>query len=316
MLICRFGTGSTPGSVRITRAKFVFLCTVGLATLAHAGLTPCAGTYNLGAGANGLVGGAASAGCEQVDKEFNAFNYIPDVSNPVLGGAVPVTFSGVTPTGAISVQFGDSNPTWDAAVSGTSTSASIFYNITVDPSAPSAPPPGLNYAIVALALSQNVSLTTGFPPGTADSIVLYEYFCAGGAAACAGGSSATGNINMTAPTAGFLVYKLNGNGNGYTAGTSSCFNNGNTNAATDCATLANAAPSSSLINFGTSNYSGGFQSIYTFSTLSVNSGGDDTALNFFKETYFQELDTPEPATFGVMGIALAGLGILSFRKKR
>ncbi len=305
--------------IAIAPATFIIFVVSVFASSAYAGLATCnpppSPNYNLGSGSSGLVSpGGSSVGCEQVDKEFTAFNYAPGASNPVDGTNVPVTFSGTNPTGPVSVQFG-SNATWEVSTNGTSTSASVSYGVAVDPSPPPAfaPPPGENYAVIALALGQQATITSGFPAATAnDTITLFEYFCGGGASSCMGGGASTGFINMTAATAGFFEYTLTQT----PAGTSSsavisCFNN---NGTTDCSNPANAT-GGSLISFASSNYSQGFQNISTFSTLSVTSGGDDTSLNFFKETYFEDLDTPEPATFGLMGVALAGLGFLHLRKR-
>jgi hypothetical protein len=306
--------------MRTPRAILFALITLGFSGSAYAGLASCSGTYNLGTSTSGLLpGGSSSAGCEQTDKEFNAFNYTPG-TNPVVGSSVNVNFLGSVDTGPIGVQFGPTG--WAADCSApctTTTTASTSYNVAVDPAppAPYAPPAGDKYAIDAMALGENVSLTTGFPQGSNDSIVLYEYFCAGGAALCSGGSAATGGINLSAATAGFLVYNLTGNGSGYTGITSVCFNNGNTTG-TDCAALSSSADyitNTSLVNFLASSYSQGFQNVSTYTSLNVTSGGDPTLLNYFVEDYFQELETPEPATFGLMGAALAGLGLLNLRKR-
>jgi hypothetical protein len=304
---------------------FFVLIGLALSSSAYAGLAACnpggvVTTYNLGtSGADSLgPGGTNSAGCEQVDKNFTAFNYAAG-SLPVPGSTVPVTFSGTTDAGPISVEFGSSSgATWEVLTNGSTTTASVSYNIGVDPTPPppNAPPAGETYAIVALALGQQATITSGFPPAVAsDVITLFEYFCAGGASACTGGNASTGFISMTAQTAGFFEYTLTET----TAGASSssvvsCFNNGNTNSASDCATPSNAI-GGSLVNFATSNYNLGFQNVFTFSTLSVASGGDDTALDFFKETYFEQLDAPEPATWGLVGAALLGLFALRARKQ-
>jgi hypothetical protein len=311
-----------------TTGIFLVIVLLGFSGSAFAGLAACNGaTYNLGTGANGLLpGGDTSAGCEQIDKQFSGFNYTPG-SNPVAGSAVPTVFQGSADAGPIGVQFGaivNNVGTWEANGTTTvaqTTSASVSYTITVDPTPPPAfaPPPGQQYAIDAMTLSENASLNSGFPVGVSDSITLFEYFCAGPAGSCAGGGSGTGGINLSSATAGFLVYFLSGNGNGYTANTSTCFNNGNTNSSTDCqmgAASVNYVPNSSLVNFLASSYSLGFNSVSTFSTLVVTSQGDKTDLNFFTENYFQELNVPEPGTFGLIGAALAGLGFVGLRRRK
>jgi hypothetical protein len=170
-----------------------------------------------------------------------------------------------------------------------------------------------------MTISQNVTEQSGFPSSGSDNITLYEYFCAGGASACSGGGASTGGINLSAATAGFMVYTLNGNGASSTATTSSCFNNGSTNSSTDCAQLSSSSllvANSSLINFLASNYALGFSQIYTYSTLSVVTGTNTTtALNFFTEGYYQELNLPEPGTFSTLGAALAALCALALRKR-
>lgn len=296
------------------------LIMLGFSGSAQAGLVACTGTYNLGASTLGLLpGGTSSGGCEQIDKQFTAFNYTPG-ANPLPGSSVNVGFTGSSDAGPIGVQFGPTGWAADcAAPCSTSTSASASYNVAVDPAppAPYTPPAGEFYTIDALALGENASLTTGIPTGSSDSITLYEYFCGGAPGACAGGTSATGGISLSAATAGFLVYSLNGNANAYSATTSVCFNNGNITA-NDCAALTSSvdySPATSFVSFLATNYSSGFQNLSTFSTLTVTSGGDTTSLNYFIQDFYQELETPEPTSFGLMGAALAGLGLAGLRKR-
>jgi len=59
----------------LTPATFIVLTALIFSSSLQAGLTPCAGTYNLGnSGASALASpGGSAAGCEQVDKEFANF---------------------------------------------------------------------------------------------------------------------------------------------------------------------------------------------------------------------------------------------------
>jgi len=235
----------------------------------------------------------------------------------VAGANVPVTFSGTTYLGPISMQYGTGqSPTWDANTatnpSNPTTTATASYIIQVDNAQA---PPQESYAIIKMSFNEQYTLTAGNTVTGNDGLTLFEYFCAGGASACSGGSAATGGINMAAKTAGFIEFVLSGNSNGSSTSNFACFNNGNTNSLTDCATQSNAI-AGSTVNFANTNYLQGFQAVAVYSTLSVTSAGDDISLNYFKDNYYQILDTPEPATFGLLGMALAALGLLKSRKRR
>jgi hypothetical protein len=296
----------------ITSTMFLGLLALGLAGSANASLTPCGSggvTYNLGTSTTPNSGalvapGANSAGCEQVDKEFSGFNYTNGgtLVDQVAGSAVPVLFVGSSPTTGISAVFGNTGfgaaPTWSVSTNGTTTSAIIPYDVTVDPA--SSLPDGQFFSITSMALNSNVQLTS--PAGASDSITIIEYFCGGGAAACVGGGTSTGGILMTAPTAGFLEFNEVGNGGGATIADSSCFNNGGSSCTVN---------GSNVVNFGTFN----FTDVYVTSNVALSSGGAQVAVNWFQEEFFQDLEAPEPATFGLMGVALAGLGFLRLRKR-
>lgn len=256
-------------------------------------------SWNLGTTApDGLVG---SSGCEQVDKIFSNFSYTNGGTAPVLGSSVPVSFAGSTPLSPIDVEFG-SNQTWDVNGAGVTTSAVASYTLATDPSFDTAG--GSFYSITSLELQANVTLQEPAAPG--DSATTFEYFCAGGASACSGGSPTTGGINLNAPTAGVIEITVTAAG-GFTFG--GCFNNG-------AATACTLTPSINVLNLNTSNYIQGFTSVYIATNLDVASGGDQVSLNDFAETFNENLETPEPATFGLMGAALAGLGFLGLRRRK
>jgi hypothetical protein len=295
----------------LSSAVPIVLITLALTSPLHAGLTPCGGTYTLGsANSNDLLpGGGSSAGCEQVDKQFSNFGYTPGGTTPVTGSNVDVTFIGSNPTSGLGALFGNPfavNPTWNLTSTGTSTSAVAPYNVAVDPAA-TTPPQGEFYAITAMNLSVNYTLTLPANPG--DTITVFEYFCGGGASFCTGGGAATGGINLASATAGYIVFTVAGNGSGGdNASESICFNNGGST----CTAVVGSS-----INFATTNYFNGFQDVYTASNLALTSGGaSQVGLNYFTENYFENLETPEPATFSLMGTALAGLGLLGFRKRK
>ena len=250
-----------------------------------------------------LSGGGAALGCEQVDKEFNNFNYSTGGSNPEAGGSVGTTFAGSNPTGAIGVTFGSVNPTWAVSSAGDTSTGVVTYTNTVDPAY--GPGGGAFYAITSLELFATASFT--LPAGTSDNVTLFEYFCAGGSAACTTGTLTDG-INLAAPTAGYIEFVDQGNGVGSNSNEFICFNNG----ATSCTPTAGF-----LINFATSIYHAGFTSINVASDISVSSvSGTQVSLNNFTENYFETLDTPEPSTFLLMGSALAGVAALRFRKRK
>lgn len=288
----------------LTAAMFIILTTVVFSSSLYAGLTPCAGTYNLGnSGAAALVSpGGSSAGCEQVDKEFANFNYSNGGANPEAGGSVPVTFAGTSPTTAIGAMFG-SLDTWSVASAGATTYAVVPYNVTVDPA--SGPGNGQYYAITSMNLLANASFS--LPAGASDNVTLFEYFCAGGSAACTTGTLTAG-INLAAPTAGYIEFVENGSGFSTSASEVICFNNGGSSC---------TAVGGNTVNFAASIYTAGFTNIIVASGISVSSSSSaQVSLNRFTENYFETLDTPEPATFGLMGVVLAGLGLLSFRKRK
>src|ERR1700693_3182716 len=99
------------------------------------------------------------------------------------------------------------------------------------------------------------------PAGTSDNVTLFEYFCAGGSAACTTGTLTDG-INLAAPTAGYIEFIDQGNGVGSNSSELICFNNG----ANSC-----TATSGFLINFATSIYQSGFTSMIVASDISVSS---------------------------------------------
>jgi hypothetical protein len=289
-------------------ATFFILANLVCSSSLFAGLTPCAGTYNLGnSGAGALVSpGGASAGCEQVDKEFNNFNYSTGGSSPEGGSSVPVTFAGTSPTTAIGATFGLSNTWSDGSTGGTTaanTTAVAAYSVAVDPA--SSLPSGQYYAITSLSLSVNSSITT--PVGTSDTAILFEYFCAGGSADCTTGTLTDG-INLAAPTAGYIKFVESGSGFSTSGAEVICFNNG----ASSCTPVGGNA-----VNFAASIYTAGFTSIIVASDISVATvSGTQVSVNNFTENYFETLDTPEPSTFILMGSALAGIAALRFRKRK
>jgi len=283
---------------RLLQTAPILLITMILCSPVYAGLATCAGSYTLGnSNPNDLVPpGGSSAGCEQVDKQFSTFGYTPGGTNPVAGSGVAVNFAGTSPLSAIGVEFGGSN-TWNVNSPSASTTAIGTYDVAVDPA--------FSNSITSMTLSANA--TFGTPALGTDNITLFEYFCAGGAAACAGGAAATGGINLTSPTAGYLEFIDTGTGFGSGSNQFVCFNNGGSSC---------TASSNNTINFVTSIYTGGFKDIYIANNVSVSStSGVQVSLNNFTENYFESLDTPEPSTFALMGVALAGLGLARYRRK-
>jgi len=295
----------------IFRRAIIFFALISLAFLgsAHAGISACTGTYDLGSSSGSptdlVPPGGASGGCEQVDKQFTAFNYTPGGNVPVSGNNVDVSFLGTSPTSGIGAEFGNPlsiNPTWNLAANGATTNAIAPYNVAVDPTAESVPA-GEFYSIVEMNLGVNYSLT--LPAGTSDSITVTEYFCGGGAAACSGGGASTGGINLADPTAGYIVFTVLGNaGGGDSASESVCFNNGGSTC---------TAAVASVVNFAATNYTTGFTDIYVASNLALTSGGTQVGLNYFTEAYFEDLESPEPSTFVLIGAALGGLALLRRR---
>ncbi len=245
--------------------------------------------------------GSAAPGCEQVDKQFTGFSY-SNSGISVPGSTVDATFGGTAPT-TITANFASSG--WDTEAAGQTTSSSVGYTATVDPAYTT--PGGPIYEITAIRLAANYTYES--TNNTTDNLTVIEYFCGGGASACAGGTPGVdGGLNPNAKTFGYMQFQLLGSTTGGSFNNTICFNNGGTT----CTPTA----SGTYISFTGTEYASGFSSIYISNAIAVTSGGSQVQLNSFTDTLYESLITPEPSTFGLLGSALLALGMLRFRKRK
>lgn len=265
--------------------------------------SPCSGTYNLGTGTNGLVSpGTASAGCEQLDKEFAGFTYTTNgeqAGDAATPGDVDVSFSGSSETGGITDTFGTAGTSVWEGPGGHEYTSTQTNSVQVDST--------YSYAISELELSESGAYNIG---SSSDYVEIVMSFCTG---------TTTYGCSSTSTNYGEIVYLLDGNGSTGVVWSGSCYNNGGTTA---CSTLAgDAAGATNGLSMGTAGLALTLPSLITSiavqNLVEGNSGNESyTHLDTYDNEFIEASTAPEPASVVLLGSALLGLGLLRFRKAR
>jgi hypothetical protein len=122
---------------------------------------------------------------------------------------------------------------------------------------------------------------------------------------CLNGTAISGCSN-----GGYIQYQDNGAGGGVVTAVI-CYNGGNYSSCIPGAPTTLASPTTPI----TLALPTGITSIFIQDVvLSINTNGSDY-LGQFQNGFDEGSFTPEPATFGLVGLALAGLGVLRYRRK-
>jgi hypothetical protein len=262
--------------VRLQKAALAGALLFG-ASIGRATNTACSGTYNVG-GPAGLAGGSASGGCEISDTNFTAFNFTQGTGP--AGSSITVNFFG-----GISGNVGNGEPeftgNWTLGMTTT-----IGETATID-NANSAllPPAGTQYEFTALTLGVHGPTTNG--NGNTD---VFEQFCLG---------SATFNCTSTSGNYGSIELVYNQLS---TAGEFTCLNAG----ASSC-----VVSSTSFNSIYFTGYLPEGTPVIAMQTTVTTSGSSGTAdLDYFENFVNIDAETPEPATFGLIGSALGVFWLL------
>jgi hypothetical protein len=250
-----------------------------MADIGWATNTACAGTYDLAANSNGLVaGGGSSGGCEIVDSNFTGFSFTQGTGP--AGSNISVAFFGslISGSGDSSAQF---NGGWAANMTTTTSETATIDNANLA----NPPPAGTQYAFTGVTLGVANLTFTGD-----GAVVVFEQFCL---------DSATFNCTSTSGNYGYiqLVYNHVAGGGEFT-----CLNAG----ASSCVV---SSTSFNSINF-TGYLPGGAPDIAMQTTVTTTAGTGVAELGTFEDFVNITAESPEPATFGLMVVALCGYWLL------
>ncbi len=237
-----------------------------------------------------IVGGAGStptAGCGQVDLGFNGF------STSGIATTAETAFQTTGPSSGGGTSIADINGIFSGSNWGTNAGSVIGHVLDVAqvigaPDGDSPDAPFVTWGITGLSLGATPSFSG---PGTdpADVVSVQSVFCLG-----------TLTCATTDSNYGYLAIEFDGN-----AGTVSqtvC-----TPGAGGCTTSSG----SSSITFGTYYTEIAFDTVFLVHSDSTNF----ISLVDFTDTFSQQAETPEPATFLLISTALIGLAALRFARR-
>ena len=243
------------------------------------------------------------AGCEQLDKIFSNFGLINN--NGPSGSQITTLFLGASETTGISATFLSAN--WAALDLGSPVTrqSTISFDVQVDP-AFVPPPPNDLWSITSLSLSE-VGALASIGAGPANHVQIFEYFCAG---------SAAFNCTSSSGNYGYIEYEQDGGAPTFgapTATDSICFNNGGSSC-----TVSHGSLTLNLSAFPGSVYPGGVSQIAIEDVVSLTAPKllNVANLNAITNTFVESAETPEPATFSLLGLAFAGIAVVSCRRRR
>ena len=264
----------------LTVAVFSTLC----ASQAWASITACPSAGGTGTQTLDTINANSPTGCQLLDKQFSNFTSTPvgqtstiEMLNTTTGGNL-----GANAITGLVLNF-DAPGIWQLSPNSTTTSV-LNYEGTIDPTF--TPPPTTG----AWTVSQ-ISLVINFNPGNAaqfkngDSITVRMEWCPGA-------TTVTGCANLQ-----FIQGILTKNPTLTLTYSNSL---GNTNSFMDVSSFgatSNFAVRNTLTFNGTANGS-------TFVLTGISNGFDELGI------------APEPTTFAMFGIALAGLGALRYRRRK
>lgn len=272
-----------------------------------AGVTACP-TSSTGSALNSFPSGnIPTLGCGDVDLGFNNFTAGGTVYNGATGTTLTTGLAdiyaptGPSPSGNTQGTISDDfdvpgTSTWSVA-SGSgvhSDTSNIGYEATVLNGISGVTPPSSSGYIWAIN-SLGIGATYAADPA-GDSIVIHEQICGGatsvtvGSGGCTAADSATITETITGGTNPTIAYSSSS-----LTGTVFTFNS----------------------STGILTSSIGFTQIAINDSVVISRGtGDGTVtLTSYSNSFGQFAESPEPATFGLMGAALAGLGALRLRNR-